>query len=166
MGFPMPTNFIDNTHLTFSLKPSLGGAFGIGNGDAVLNEGTYNFHVIENYANSSNQDQALSIYDPAPTISAATAVINKSMSQPCRPNVSCQLILNGSGFVFSTQYTVMETGANLVLVTSPGTAIPWNTVTTSTFSVSAPGTYTLTATNPNQPGGGSATATLHFTVSQ
>ncbi len=166
MGFPLPTNFVDNTHLAFTLTPSIGGAFGIGSGGAVLNEGTYNFHVGENYANVSNQDQTVSIYDPVPAISTAVAIINNSTSEPCRPNVSCQLMINGSGFVFRTRYTIVETGTDLISAATPGTPIPWGAVTTSSFSAPVPGTYTLIVTNPNQPGGGSATATVRFTVSQ
>jgi hypothetical protein len=117
--------------------------------------------AVQPYSYDSNQVN-FTVYDPVPTISSVTAVLNNS-TQPCTANLSCQLVVNGSGLVYATTYAIQETGQSLIRTADPGTPIPWNTITTSAFSVVSPGTYTVVVTNPNQPGGGTATAT--FTVS-
>jgi hypothetical protein len=75
-------------------------------------------------------------------------------------------VINGGGFVYVTSYMVQETGEVLIVASSPDTPIPWNTVTTSAFSVPTAGTYTIVVTNQNQPNGGAATATASFLVGQ
>jgi hypothetical protein len=156
------TSYASTNALTFSLVPALNGAFSLGG--VLVGEGTHQMWTVEPYAYNSNQ-AGFTIYDPPPSITSVTAVLNNS-SQPCTPNLSCQLVINGSGLVFATAYAILETGQSLITASAPGTPIPWNTITTSALSVTSPGTYTLVITNPNQPTGGTATATHTFTVSQ
>jgi hypothetical protein len=159
-GGAFPATYLSGNALTFALTPSTTAAFGVSGGG--LGEGTHQFWVVQPYSSISNQG-SLTIYDPPPTISSVQAVLNNS-DQPCTSNLNCQLIINGSGFVFSTQYQTSQGG--LCIANSPSTPIPWSSVTTCAFSLPSPGTYTLTVTNGNQPGGGSAQATAQFTLSQ
>lgn len=152
---PLVTTFVSGSALSFTLSPKSNAAFGLG-------EGGHAFWVVQPYSYASNQDKTFSIYDPPPTVSGVQAVLNNS-TQPCTANVNCQLVISGSGFVISTQYQIGQT--NLLAAQYPSTPIPWGTVTTSAFSLPA-GTYTLTVTNSNQPGGGTASATFQFTVTQ
>jgi len=157
-----PATFVSSSALTFTLTPSATAAYGLAGGG--LSEGAHQFGVLQPYSSLSNQNQSLTIYDPVPAISSVQAVLNNS-NQPCTANLNCQLVVNGSGLVFATTYTIVETGTSLVRAVYPSTPIPWNTVTTSAFSLAA-GTYTLQVTNYNQPGGGSVAVTAQFTVTQ
>jgi hypothetical protein len=143
--------------LSFTLTPGSGGGV-LG----PLNEGSSPLRIVQPYTDGSNADQTLTIYDPVPT-ATVNAVLNNS-SQACRANSSCQLVVNGSGLMYSTTYTVVETGAQLIRAVYPSTPVPWTTITTSAFSVASPGTYTLRVTNPNQPGGGAASVNAQFNV--
>ncbi len=144
--------------LSFTLMPgSSGRALG------PLNEGSSPLRIVQPFTDGSNADKTLSIYDPVPTMSSVNAVLNNS-SQPCTVNLSCQLVVNGSGLVYVTTYTVVQTGTSLSRAVYPSTPVPWNTITTSAFSVTSPGTYTLRVTNPNQSGGGSASVEMQFSV--
>jgi uncharacterized protein YjdB len=159
----VPTTFVGSTALSFSLTPALGGAFSPGSG--VIGEGIFPVQVLEPYAMTSTQIN-FTVFDPPPTVVSVTAVLNNS-TNPCTTNLNCQLVIQGGGLVFTTGYQIVETNTTLIRAANPSTPIPWNTVTTSTFSVSVPGTYTLIVTNPNQPpGGGSASVSAHFTVAQ
>lgn len=157
----LPTTYVGGQAISFVLSPTVGGAFSAGPSGPLFGDTTSQLWVVQPYSNRSNQVN-FTIYDPAPTIGSATAVLNNS-SQPCTANVNCQLVINGGGLVYDTTYTISETGQTLIRATYPSTPIPWNTVTTSAFSLSA-GTYTLDVTNPNQASGGSATAVASFTV--
>jgi hypothetical protein len=155
-GIPSAPTFVNNTALSFVLSPNSNSAYGIG-------EGSHNIWVVQPYSYTSNQDKAFTIYDPVPTVSGASAVLNNS-SQPCRANFNCQLIISGTGFVPSTQYQVAGNG--VCVAQSPSTAFPWTSVTTCAFTVPSTGSYTLKVTNSNQPGGTPASATYQFSVSQ
>jgi Big-like domain-containing protein/putative Ig domain-containing protein len=155
------TTFVNSTALSFTLTPSSFGAFGLAGG-GVISEGGTPLAVLESYTNISNSGN-LVVFDPPPTITSVSAVTNNTTS-PCTTRISCQLVIQGSGLVFVTTYKITETNTTLLRDINPSTPIPWNTVTTSAFNISTPGTYTVTVTNPNQPAGGSATATAHFTV--
>jgi len=157
----IPTTFGSSTALSFTLTPALGGAFSPG-GNGVIGEGSFPVEVLEPYAMTSGQVN-LTVFDPPPTVTSVTAVLNNSTS-PCTANLSCQLVVQGGGLVFVTGYQIAETNTTLIRAANPSTPIPWNTVTTSAFSIAAPGTYTVIITNPNQPGGGSASVTAHFIV--
>jgi len=161
-GGAVTTTYVSSNALSFSLTPALGGAFS--EGGVLVGEGTHQLWAVEPYSYNSNE-AGFPIYDPVPTLTNVTAVLNNS-NQPCTTNLNCQLVINGSGLVYATTYAIRETGQSLVVAANPGTPIPWNTITTSAFSVASPGTYTIVVTNPNQPGGGTATATATFTVAQ
>jgi hypothetical protein len=161
-GAIVPTTYVSSNAVTFRLTPVIGAAFSTGG--PLLGEGNSQFWIVQPYSYSSNTG-GISIYDPVPTISNATAVLNNS-TEPCTTNLNCQLIVNGGGLVYVTSYMIQETGQNLVVADSPNTPIPWNTITSSAFSVPTAGTYTIVVTNQNQPNGGSATAVAAFTVSQ
>lgn len=148
--------------LSFTLSPSATGAFGLPGGGG-LSEGFSNLWIVQPYSNASNRDKGFTIYDPVPTISSVQAVLNNS-TQPCTSNVYCQLIINGTGFVFSTQYQVGTVSLGSCVATSPSTPIPWSNVTTCAFSLPSAGTYTVTITNGNQQGGGSGTANATITL--
>ena len=62
--------------------------------------------------------------------------------------------------------TIVQTGTSLIRAVYPSTPVPWNSITTSAFSVTSAGTYTLRVANSNQPGGGSASVDVQFTVTQ
>lgn len=157
-GGAFPATYVSGNALTFALTPSTTAAFGVGG----PGEGTHQFWVVQPYSSINNQG-SLTIYDPPPTISSVQAVLNNS-NQPCTSNLNCQLIINGSGFVFSTQYQTSQ--GSLCIASSPSTTIPWSSVTTCAFALPSPGTYTLTVTNGNQPAGGAAQATAQFTLSE
>ncbi len=164
-GGPIQMQYVDSGHLTINLQPSVNGLFAMSasSGSTIsVTDQSVTLWVVQPVANVSNQNIAFTVADPAPSISSVNAVLNNSTS-PCSANLSCQLTINGSGLVFDTQYQV--TGQSLSLVRSlwPNTTLPWNTVTTSAFSLPA-GTYTLVVTNPNQAQGGSASAQGQFTV--
>lgn len=159
-----PVTFVTSGVLTFSLTPSTSAAYSLPGG-GLLGEGTWAFWVVQPYSYNSNQNQSFTIYDPVPAISSVQAVLSNS-TQPCTSNSNCQLIINGSGFVFSTQYQAGPNNIGSCVAQRPSTPIPWNTVTTCGFSLPSAGTYSLTVTNFNQPGGGAATATAQFTLSQ
>ena len=163
-GGQVPTGFVSGSALTFTLSPTLNAAFSTGAGGPLLGEGSSTLWIVQPDSYTSNH-VTFSVFDPVPTVSSVNAVLNNS-SQPCTANTSCQLVINGAGLVFATTYTIVETNTALIRAANPNAPIPWNTVTTSAFSVSPPGTYTVKVTNPNQPGGGSASAVGTFTVSQ
>jgi PKD repeat protein len=158
-GYTSLTTAFNSGSLSTTLIPGSGGGV-LG----PLNEGTYALSIVQPYTYGSNSNYTFSIYDPAPTISSVTAVLNNT-SQACTANLNCQLVINGSGLVYGTTYTIIETGTTLVKSVYPATPVPWTTVTTSAFSVATAGTYTLQIISGNQPGGGSASATAQFTVS-
>jgi uncharacterized protein YjdB len=162
-GVAAGNTFVSAAALSFTLTPTIGVAFTTASG-ASVGEGANPLRVVESYTNGSNSAD-LVVFDPVPAITSVSAVLNNSTS-PCTTNLSCQVVINGSGLVFTTSYMIVETNTTLLRVTDPGTPLPWNTVTTSAFSVSTPGTYTVSVTNRNQPNGGSATVLGHFTVNQ
>jgi len=129
---------------------------------APQDAGSYQLWIVEPFAYTSNQ-VTLPVYYPSPTVSTVSAVLNNSTS-PCRANLNCQLVISGTGLVYSTQYLIVQTNALLTASVYPSTPIPWNTVTTGAFSVSSAGTYTLQVTNSKQPGGGTASVQAQFTV--
>jgi uncharacterized protein (TIGR03437 family) len=159
-----PVTFVNNSVLTFPLTPGTSAAYSLPGGGGI-GEGTYPFWLVQPYSYISNQNETVTIYDPVPAISGVQAVLNNS-TQPCTSNLNCQLIVNGSGFVFSTQYQVGQNNLGSCVAQKPSTPIPWNTVTTCAFSLPSAGTYTLTVTNSNQPGGGTVSATAQFTLTQ
>lgn len=145
------TTYVSSTALEITLAPT----------NPIVTDTTLQFWVVQPYSQISNKVN-FTIYDPAPTVSGVTAVLNNS-TQPCTANSNCQLVVTGGGLVYDTSYVIAETGQALSAASYPSTPIPWNTVTTSAFSLPA-GTYTLEVTNPNQTSGGSATAVATFTV--
>ena len=160
------TNFVDAQHLTITLQPSTDGLFAINmtNGSQdTFGAQTAIVTVVQPVANHSNQTQGFTIFDPVPTITSVTAELNNS-TNPCKANYLCQLVINGSGLVFDTQYQISNPSTNLQRSAWPSTNLPWNTVTTTAFSVPSSGTYTVVISNPNQAGGGTANAQGQFTV--
>lgn len=153
----LPTTFSGGV-LSATLTPGSGGGV-LG----PLNEGTFTFRIVQPFTNLVSSDKTFSVYDPVPTLSSVIAVLNNS-SQPCTANANCQLVVNGSGLVYATTYTLVQTATNLIRDVYPSTPVPWSTITTSAFSVGSGGTYTLQVTNVNQPGGGSASVTAQFNV--
>lgn len=161
-GGTISTAYLSGQALTFTLSPSTTAGFTAGPSGPFFDDGTTQLWTVQPFSYISNQVN-LTIYDPPPVVSSVTPVLNNS-KQPCTANLNCQLVVNGGGLVFDTSYTIVETGQHLIVASNPGTPIPWNTVTTSAFSVSSAGTYTLSVTNPSQVRGGNATATATFTV--
>ena len=139
-GYTSLTTAFNSGSLSTTLIPGSGGGV-LG----PLNEGTYALSIVQPYTYGSNSNYTFSIYDPAPTISSVTAVLNNT-SQACTANLNCQLVINGSGLVYGTTYTIIETGTTLVKSVYPATPVPWTTVTTSAFSVATAGTYTYALT--------------------
>jgi hypothetical protein len=92
------------------------------------------------------------VYNPAPVVASVTGV-GLSGSGPCKVNQSCQLVINGIGFMFDTAYLIKETNATLGYQSHGSTPTPWTTVTTDFFSVAAAGQYTVRVTNTNTSGG-------------
>ncbi len=158
-----PTTYVSPTTVTFNLYPVPGGAFATSLGGGAYGETTYALKVIQPYASFATSSINFTIFDPPPTVSAVTAVINNT-SQPCRANVSCELVVNGAGLVYSTTYLVVEPNQSLERDVYPSTPIPWNQVTVGVFTVPTAGTYTLRVTNISQPNGQPASVDTHFTV--
>jgi hypothetical protein len=160
----VPTTYVSSQAISFVLSPSVNSGFSAGPSGPFFGDTTSQLWIVQPYSNTSNR-VSFTIYDPSPTASNVTAVLNNS-NQPCRAGSNCQLVINGGGLVYDTTYTIQETGQTLSRAVYPSTPIPWSAVTTSAFSLPSAGTYTLAVTNPNQAGGGSATVTASFAVSQ
>jgi hypothetical protein len=155
-GVKLATTFVSGSALSFVLTPQVGSAY------SGIAEGAFPFWVVQPYSYPSNEDRTFTVYDPVPTITSVQAVLNNSAS-PCYPNVLCQLVVNGTGLVYSTQYEVMQVNQSVVVAQSPSTPIPWETITTSSFPFPAAGAYTLKVTNGNQPSG-TVSVTKQFVV--
>ncbi len=160
---PSPTTYVSPTTVTFNLYPAPGGAFSTSPGGGVYGETTYALKIVQPYASFATSSINFAIFDPPPTVSSVTAVLTNS-SQPCRTNVSCELVVTGTGLVYSTSYLVVESSQSLSRDVYPSTAIPWTQVTAGIFSVSTAGTYTLRVTNISQPSGQPAIVNIPFTV--
>ena len=146
------TTYVSSQALNISLAPT----------NPIVTDTNLQFWIVQPYSRISNK-VSFTIYDPPPTISSVTAVLNNS-TQPCTANSTCQLVVSGGGLVYDTAYTIADTGQSLGRAVYPSTPVPWNTVTTTAFTAPPAGTYTLNVTNPNQAGGGTATAVATFTV--
>ncbi len=165
-GSQVVSQYVDAAHINVSLLPTTNGLFAMSltsGGQATFADSYVQTWIVQPAANLSNQNLGFTIADPAPTISNVSAVLNNS-SNPCTANMLCQLVINGNGLVFDTQYQIMNPSTSLQRATWPNTALPWNTITTTSFSVPSAGTYTIVISNPNQALGGTATATAQFTV--
>jgi hypothetical protein len=163
---PLLTQFVDMNHLAITLQPTTNALFAISTTSSYqvpLGASSPNIWVAEPGAYFSNQNLSFTIADPVPAITSVQAVLNNSTS-PCTPNLNCQLIITGAGLVFDTQYSITGLAATLLLTSHPNTVLPWSSITTSSFSVPTAGTYTVVISNPNQAGGGTATAQGQFTV--
>jgi hypothetical protein len=165
-GTQIAGQFVDSGHITMSLMPSEYGLFAMttaSQGTATFGDNYQQTWIVQPDSNYSNRNYGFTIADPPPTVTSVSAVLNNSTSA-CTANLNCQLVVTGTGFVFDTQYQISNPSTALQVATSPSTNLPWASVTTTAFSVSAAGTYTLIVTNPNQAGGGSATVQAQFTV--
>jgi len=159
------TAYVDQNHVTVTLTPSPNALFAISGQSTTLyyfDAGSFPAWVVQPAANLGNQNVSFTIADPAPTITSVSAVLNNSTSQ-CTANLLCQIVINGTGLVFDSQYQILETGTSLQRATWPNTSLPWTTVTTTSFSLPA-GTHTVVVTNPNQAAGGPAAVQAQFTV--
>jgi len=159
---PSPTTYVSPTEVIFNLYPAFAG-FATSPGGASYGEGPYAIQVVQPYASFSTSSVNFSIFDPPPTVSAVSAVLNNT-SQPCKANLSCQLVVSGTGFVFSTSFVVIEGNQDVGRVDHTPAAVPWTQVTTGAFSVPTAGTYTLRVTNGSQPNGQPANVVVPFTV--
>jgi hypothetical protein len=167
-GVSLSTHYVDAQHLTMTLLPSTNGLFAINmanNAQDSFGAQTAIVTVIQPDANASNQNQGFTIANPPPTITSISAVLNNS-SSPCKANYLCQLVISGSGLVFDSQYQIQNPSTVLQRSSWPSSNLPWDTVTTSSFWVSSAGTYSVVISNPNQAGGGTATAQGQFSVVQ
>jgi hypothetical protein len=154
------TQYVSPTQLTITAQPSAQALFQFGT--TGFGAGTYPLRVIEPYAGIGATTN-FSIFDPVPTVTGVSAVLNNTTNQPCTVNELCQLIISGGGFTFDSQITI-SSGNQELYVASPQGNLPWPSFTTSSFSISLPGAYTVHVTNPSQPNGGTATATGTFQV--
>ncbi len=163
-GVAVPTTYAGSGALTTTLVPSLFG-FSWSNGQGNMSASSVPCWVVQPFADFSNQDKTLTVANPRPVVTSVTAVLNNTTSQPCRPNVLCQLMISGSGFVVDTSAQIVEPGLQLGRIIRPATAVPYSSVTTSSFTVGAVGTYTARVANPLQADGTTATVDATFTVS-
>jgi hypothetical protein len=166
-GTQVQSQYVDTGHVTISLMPSQNGLFALNaasGGQVTFNDASVQTWIIQPAANLGNQNMGFTISDPVPSVTSVTAVLNNSTSE-CTVNELCQLVISGSGLVFDTKYQIQNQNITLQRATWPSTNLPWATVTTSSFSLSTAGTYTLIISNPNQPSGATATAQGQFTVS-
>jgi Putative Ig domain len=167
-GAALSTQFIDSNHLTVTLLPSTNALFAVNQSSGsqvLLGAGSPYLWVVQPVAYVSNENFGFTIADPPPTITSISAVLNNT-NEPCTSNLLCQLVVSGTGFVFDTQYQITNPSTGLTRAVWPNTAPPWNSITTSAFSVPSAGTYTVVVSTPNQVGGGMSTAQGQFTISQ
>lgn len=165
-GAALSTQFVDSNHLTITLLPSTNALFAINqnSGSQVwLGAGYHYVWVVQPVANVSNYSVGLTIDDPPPTITSVLTVLDNT-NNPCTANMLCQLVIGGSGLVFDTQYQITNPSTALYRVSAPNTVLPWNSVTTTAFSVPTAGTYTVVVSTGSQAGGGTATTQGQFTV--
>jgi hypothetical protein len=160
---PSPTTYVNPTTVTFNLYPAPGGAFSTSPGGGVYGELTYALKVVQPYASFATSSINFTIFDPPPTVSSLSPVLNNT-NQPCRANLSCQIVVNGTGLVYSTSYLVVELNQSIERDIYPSTATPWTQVTAGVFSAPNAGTYTLRVTNMSQPNGQPASVDVPFTV--
>lgn len=158
----IPTTYVSAQALSFVLSPAANSPFSAGPSGPYFDDGTTQLSIVQPYSYRSNPAN-LPIYDPVPTVSSVTAVLNDS-TQACTAGSLCQIVVSGSGLVYDTSYTIGGPNLALAVAANPSTPVPWSTITTVAFTAPAAGTYTLEVTNPNQPGGGAATAVGSFTV--
>jgi hypothetical protein len=159
---PSPTTYVNPTTVTFNLYPAPTG-FATSPGGSPYGETTYALKVVQPYASFATSSINFSIFDPPPNVSSVSSVLNNT-NQPCRANLSCQLVINGTGFVDITSYLIVQSGQTIYLDDHPSTPIPWTQVTVGAFSVPTPGTYTLRVTNGFEPNGQPASVDVPFTV--
>ena len=165
-GSQVGSQYVDSGHISITLLPTPNGLFALGlssGGQVTFADSYVQAWIVQPAANLSNQNFGFTIADPAPIVASVSAVLNNSNNQ-CTANMLCQLVINGTGLVFDTQYQISNPSTSLQRATWPNTALPWNTITTTAFSVPSAGTYTIVISNPNQAGGGTATAAAQFTV--
>jgi len=165
-GSKVTALFVDSGHLTIKLVPTSKGLFAINqpsSSQVTFLDSAVPTWVVQPVANAGNMNESFTIADPVPTVTSISAVLDNT-SSPCAPGLYCQLIIDGTGFVFDSQIQIVKS-ASLALATLPGTIPPWNSVSSTPFKISGPGWYDVTITNPNQAGGGIASTQMHFTLS-
>lgn len=161
-GTPVPTTYVNSSSLSFSLYPSTSGfSFGPSLGDTGPT--ALPISAVEPDSDIP-QSIRLLIYAPAPSLSSVSAVLVNT-NEPCTANASCQLVVNGSGFLSGsvTSFLIAETNTVLSEAATPSTSVPWAQITTTPFTAPA-GSYTLKVTNQAQPSGQPASAIASFSV--
>jgi hypothetical protein len=162
----VPSTYLSSSALSFVVYPNQSGGawspFPPTGSQSQYPVASLSVRVLQPYAIPSNVDVPFTVYNPAPVVTSVTGV-GLSGSGPCKVNQSCQLVINGSGFTFDTAYLIKETNATLGYQAHGSTPIPWNTVSTDFFSVSAAGQYTVRVTNTSTSVG-TATVEAKFTV--
>jgi hypothetical protein len=159
----LPTTYVSANALSITLYPATtSGWYSFTPGGGGFPPATLPMRVLQPYSKPSS-NTSLTVYNPVPVVTSVQAVALNT-SNPCKVNASCQLIINGSGFGWDTDYLIKETNADLSYLTHPSTALPWTTVSTSVFSVTSAGQYTVHITNTNTSGGTTAVE-AKFTVS-
>jgi hypothetical protein len=158
---PQQTVYVSATELQVTLQPSSSAPLQLANGEG-LGQSSWPLRVQENYAMPSAFGN-FTIALPAPVITSVTSLYNTTTA-PCTDNFPCQLVINGSGFNYSTSYQVVGNSQVPFLDAGPNSLEPWTQVVVDGFSPPAPGNYTIQVTNPNQANGGSASATGTFQV--
>jgi hypothetical protein len=162
----VPTSYVSGTALTFTVDRANSAdscPLRATPGGPLYCEGTRSHSVIQPDSDPSDSVGGFMVYDPPPVISGVDAYLNNSTA-PCTPYSGCQLVIQGDGLNYNSIFQVVETGETLNRLAVPATAPPWTTETVVLFHPTAPGTYTLRITNPYQPGGGGATATMQFAI--
>jgi hypothetical protein len=160
---PEPSTFVSPSTVQFSLPPSKWYALSTPDGASGLDAGTpIEISFRTPYTMPSNKS-AFSIVLPPPGLSGVVPHLYNS-ARPCVPNMNCGLDLTGSGMFKQTTYKVLGNSQYIDYLNVPSQFAPWSQVTTSSFSVPAPGTYTIQVTNPFQADGGSSTASATFEV--
>ena len=157
----IPTTFVAPGTLQFSLLPDQSNAFKL-NAVGYPAYNNYQVRVMAPYMVPSSYAK-FAVYLPPPTITSILPLLYNS-NRPCTPNLNCTLLISGTGFSPTTNYAVVGNSQNISYLSTTSTLAPWNQVTTSSFYVAAPGTYTVQVTNPNQSDGGSATVSATFNI--
>lgn len=157
------TTFVSESELQFTLNPAQIHAFQTPNGIGWDPYASYPIRVITPYSHpSSNANFEIDL--PAPAVSTFEADYLGTAGSPCFPNFACELNITGTGLTPYTQFQLIGTGQTVEYESTTSTNVPWTQVTTAALFPTSAGAYTIQVTNPNQPGGGSASTTISLQV--
>jgi len=158
-----PTVYVSPTQLQVTLQPGTAALFNLVGSGGGLVSGNWPIRVQAPYTLPSSLS-SFNIDEAPPQVNSVQATYGSTGDAPCTPNFSCQFAIGGTGFSYETTFQVAGSSQSISRLQVPTTTQPWAQITAGYFDPPQTGSYTINVTNPNQPGGGSATASGTFQV--